>query len=44
MAGNVVPSRHPDRAHAVMPLFAMTVILIDAFVIYGLVAYGMDME
>ena len=28
----------------VMPLFAMTVILIDAFVIYGLVAYGMDME
>jgi hypothetical protein len=26
----------------VMPLFAMTVMLIDAFIIYGLVTYGME--
>ena len=28
----------------VMPLFAMTVILIDVFIIYGLASYGMDTE
>ena len=28
----------------VMPLFALTVIMIDMFVIYGLVAYGMGSE
>jgi len=28
----------------VMPLFAMTVILIDVFIIYALASYGMDTE
>lgn len=28
----------------VMPLFAMTVILIDVFIIYGLASYAMDTE